>query len=89
MSDKLILTEAEWRERLSPEQYHILRQAGTERAFTGKYDKNKASGDYTCAAAGSRCSPPPPSLTAVAAGPALPARWTKLRWRNCAIPRTE
>jgi peptide-methionine (R)-S-oxide reductase len=52
MVDKLNLTEAEWREKLSPEQYHILRQHGTERAFTGKYEKNKAAGDYTCAGCG-------------------------------------
>lgn len=52
MADKLNLTDAEWRERLTPEQYHILRQAGTERAFTGKYDKNKAEGDYFCAGCG-------------------------------------
>ncbi|MDF8333191.1 peptide-methionine (R)-S-oxide reductase MsrB [Novosphingobium cyanobacteriorum] len=52
MVDKLNLTEAEWRERLTPEQYQILRQHGTERAFTGKYEKNKAAGDYTCAGCG-------------------------------------
>lgn len=52
MTDKLNLTEAEWRERLSPEQYHILRQAGTERAFTGKYESNKQAGDYHCAGCG-------------------------------------
>ncbi len=52
MSDKLNLSEAEWRERLSPEQYHVLRQGGTERAFTGAYEKNKAAGDYTCAGCG-------------------------------------
>lgn len=52
MTDKLNLTEAEWRERLSPEQYHILRQAGTERAFTGKYESNKQPGEYHCAGCG-------------------------------------
>jgi peptide-methionine (R)-S-oxide reductase len=52
MTDKLTLTEAEWRERLSPEQYQILRQAGTERAFTGKYESNKQPGEYHCAGCG-------------------------------------
>ena len=52
MTDKLDLTEAEWREKLTPEQYHVLREAGTERAFTGKYDKNKAEGEYKCAGCG-------------------------------------
>ena len=52
MTDKLALTEQEWREKLSPEQYHVLREKGTERAFTGKYDGNKASGEYLCAACG-------------------------------------
>ncbi len=52
MPEKLHLTDAQWRERLSPEQYQILRQAGTERAFTGKYDGNKAAGEYFCAGCG-------------------------------------
>ncbi len=52
MADKLTLTEAEWRARLSPEQYQILRKAGTERAFTGKYEKNKLTGGYHCAGCG-------------------------------------
>lgn len=52
MTEKLNLTDAEWRARLTPEQYRILREGGTERAFTGKYEKNKASGEYHCAACG-------------------------------------
>jgi len=52
MTEKMDLSEDEWRERLTPEQYHILREAGTERAFTGKYEQNKAPGLYTCAGCG-------------------------------------
>lgn len=52
MADKMDLSEQQWRERLTPEQYHILREAGTERAFTGEYEKNKAPGEYRCAGCG-------------------------------------
>jgi peptide-methionine (R)-S-oxide reductase len=50
--EKLNLTEAEWRDRLTPVQYHVLREAGTERAFSGEYNANKADGTYACAACG-------------------------------------
>lgn len=52
MPDKMDLSDAEWREKLTPEQYHVLREGGTERAFTGKYEKNKAAGEYRCAGCG-------------------------------------
>jgi peptide-methionine (R)-S-oxide reductase len=53
MSDKIDKTDEEWREQLTPEQYHIMREKGTERPFTGKYYKNHDTGVYMCAGCGS------------------------------------
>jgi peptide-methionine (R)-S-oxide reductase len=52
MADTKTMTDADWREKLTPEQYHVLREGGTERAFTGKYEKNKQPGEYRCAGCG-------------------------------------
>jgi peptide-methionine (R)-S-oxide reductase len=52
MAEKLKKSDDQWREQLSPEQYHVTRQAGTEPAFTGKYWKTKTPGTYVCACCG-------------------------------------
>jgi peptide-methionine (R)-S-oxide reductase len=52
MANKVIKSDAEWREQLTPEQYRIARQKGTERAFTGEYAHNKDQGVYRCVCCG-------------------------------------
>lgn len=51
-AEKITKNEAEWRKQLTPEQYHVAREAGTERAFTGKYWNNHESGTYNCVCCG-------------------------------------
>jgi peptide-methionine (R)-S-oxide reductase len=50
--EKLQKSEEQWREELSPEEYHVLRKQGTERAFTGAYWDTKTPGTYRCRACG-------------------------------------
>ncbi len=52
MTYKVQKTDAEWREQLTPEQYHIMREKGTERPFSGALNYNKEKGTYACAACG-------------------------------------
>ena len=49
---KIVKSDAEWKQKLTPEQYAVLREQGTERAFTGKYAHNMDAGTYYCAACG-------------------------------------
>ena len=50
MTDKITKTEEEWRQELTPEQYRVLREKGTERPFTGEYNSTDKEGVYRCAA---------------------------------------
>ena len=50
--EKVTKSEQEWKAELSPEQYHVLREAGTEAPFTGEYVDTKEGGVYRCAACG-------------------------------------
>ena len=52
MADPNTMSDSDWRQKLTPEQYSVLREGGTERAFTGKYEKNKQAGEYRCAGCG-------------------------------------
>ncbi len=51
-ADTMTLSDAEWKKRLTPMQYHVLREKGTERAFTGEYWNTKEKGSYKCAGCG-------------------------------------
>ena len=52
MTEKIKKTDEEWRKQLTPDQYRVTRQAGTEPAFTGKYAKSKDPGTYVCVCCG-------------------------------------
>ncbi len=52
MPEKTVKSEAEWRRELTPQQFHVLREKGTEPAFTGQYAHTKTPGVYRCAACG-------------------------------------
>ncbi len=52
MTNKVVKTEAQWKAELSPEAYHVLREKGTERPFTGEYDYTFEDGIYQCAGCG-------------------------------------
>ena len=52
MTDPKKMSEEDWKKKLTPEQYHVLREKGTEAAFTGKLYNNHQTGMYQCAACG-------------------------------------
>lgn len=50
--DKIEKSDDEWRRELTPEQYHVMREKGTERPFSGEYEHTKDAGTYVCASCG-------------------------------------
>ena len=74
--DAVIKTNAEWKKILTPEQYHVLREAGTEQAFTGKLWNNHADGVYVCAACGQELFS---SKTKFESGTGWPSFWAPIR----------
>jgi len=77
-SDKIVKitkTEEQWKKQLTPEQYRVLRESGTERAFTGKYWDNHATGIYRCAACGLDLFD---SKTKFESGTGWPSFWTTI-----------
>ena len=79
MTEKLIKTDEEWRKQLTPEQYHVARESGTERAFTGKYWKTKDAGVYHCICCG---QPLFDSNTKFESGTGWPSFWSPLAHGN-------
>ena len=79
---RVVLSDAEWKRRLSPEQFHVLREQGTEIAFTGKYWNLHASGIYRCAACGLELFS---STTKFESGTGWPSFWQPVAASNVRV----
>jgi peptide-methionine (R)-S-oxide reductase len=81
MTDKVKKSESDWRAELTPEQYHVLREKGTERAFTGAYWNKKEPGKYLCAGCGTELFS---SETKYDSGTGWPSFWAPIAESNVA-----
>ena len=86
MAEKIMKSEEEWKNQLSPEQYVVTRKAGTEPAFTGKYWKTKEPGTYACACCG---QPLFSSETKFESGTGWPSFYAPLEKENIATDTDE
>jgi peptide-methionine (R)-S-oxide reductase len=91
--EKLVLSDAEWKRRLTREQYHILREEGTERAYSSPLNDEKRLGQYLCAGCGLAIFPSRFKYDSGTGWPSfydvLPGRVEKRVDRKLIVPRTE
>ncbi len=80
--DKVVKSDAEWKRQLTPEQYHVTRKHGTERAFTGKYWDNEEPGLYRCICCG---TPLFEGTTKYESGTGWPSFWAPVEERAVAL----
>jgi len=79
MSEKVKKTEEQWQKELTPEQYRVTREKGTERPFTGKYYENKEKGKYICVCCGNELFS---SDTKFESGTGWPSFWDPAKREN-------
>jgi peptide-methionine (R)-S-oxide reductase len=79
MTNKVVKTEAEWKELLTPKQFYVTRQKGTEVAFTGKYSSNHEKGVYKCVCCGNDLFD---SKTKFDSGTGWPSFWDPIAKEN-------
>ena len=86
-------TDEEWRAQLSPEEYAVLRQAGTERPWSGEYVDTKTAGTYECRACGAQLYPSDTKFDSHCGWPsfddAIPGAVTEIEDRSLGMARTE